>query len=60
MCHVASLSVTYIGLGFIQLNTMMSDGLCEGLGKSDGTFIMTLLMTSLTVLVFWILIRSLV
>ena len=33
MCHVASLAVTYIGLGIIQLNALLPDGLCVGLGN---------------------------
>ena len=36
MCHVASLFVTYIGLGTIQLTIQdLSDALCIGLGNNQ-------------------------
>ena len=33
MCHVASMTVMYIGLGTIQLSHDLSDGVCVGLGN---------------------------
>jgi hypothetical protein len=33
MCHVASMTVMYIGLGTIQLSHHLSDGVCVGLGN---------------------------
>jgi hypothetical protein len=32
MCHVASMTVMYVGLGTIQLSHHLSDGICVGLG----------------------------